>query len=318
MRRFLLRRLAAIPLTLLAVSLLVFAATELVPGDVARTILGREAGEEAVSRLREQLGLDRPLADRYADWLSGFFTGGWGDSHTLGVPVRELVLGRLADSLVLGGLAFALLVPVAVTLGLVSGVNHDRAADRVISVTGLALGAIPEFVTGVVLLVVFAVRLRWFPASAQAPDGATISTRLGHLALPVISLVLLCTGYVARHVRAGTVAAVESPYVRAAELRGLGRARVVRRHVLRNSTVPATSALGVQLQFLLGGLVAVELLFNYPGIGALLLQSAIDKDLPTLQATAMVLGILYMLIILVADLAYRLLDPRIRLGGAAA
>jgi peptide/nickel transport system permease protein len=314
--RFLLRRLVAVPLTLLGVSVLVFVTTELVPGDVARTILGREASAESVAALRAQLGLDRPLVERYVTWLHGFVTGRWGESYTLGVPVRELVLGRLSASLLLAAFAFALLVPVAITLGLVAGVNHDRPVDRIVSVAGLALGATPEFVTGVVLLVVFAVRLRWFPASAQAPDGASLLTRLGHLTLPAVSLVLLCTGYVARHVRAGTVASVESQYARAAELWGLTRGQVVRRHVLRNSTIPATSALGVQLQFLLGGLVTVELLFNHPGIGALLLSSALDKDLPTLQATAMVLGLLYMLIVLAADLAYRLLDPRVRLGAA--
>jgi len=150
------------------------------------------------------------------------------------------------------------------------------------------------------------------PASAQANPGSGLLVRLDHLVLPAVSLVLLCTGYVARHVRASTVAAVESPYVRAAELRGASRSQVVRRHVLRNSTVPATSALGVQAQFLIGGLVAVELLFNYPGVGALLLQSAVDKDLPTLQAAAVVLGLLYMLIMLLVDVTYRLLDPRLR------
>ncbi|WP_220498539.1 ABC transporter permease [Microbispora sp. H10949] len=314
---FLLRRLVAVPLTLLGVSVLVFVTTELVPGDVARTILGREASAESVARLRSQLGLDAPLPERYADWLGGFLTGRWGESYTLGVSVRDLVLGRLAASMVLAALAFALLVPVAVSLGLVAGVNHDRPVDRLVSVTGLALGATPEFVTGVVLLVVFAVRLRWFPSSAQAPDGSSLLVRLGHLALPALSLVLLCTGYVARHVRAGAVVAIESAYAGAAELRGLTRWQVVRRHVLRNSTIPATSALGVQLQFLLGGLVTVELLFNHPGIGALLLSAAVDKDLPTLQATAMVLGLLYMLIVLAADVAYRVLDPRIRLGAAS-
>ncbi|MBT2227734.1 ABC transporter permease [Nonomuraea sp. NEAU-A123] len=315
--RFLLRRLVAVPLTLLGVSVLVFVTTELVPGDVARTILGREASAESVARLRGQLGLERPLPARYADWLGGFVTGRWGESYTLRVPVRDLVLDRLSASMLLAALAFALLVPVAVTLGLVAGVNHDRPMDRLVSVTGLALGATPEFVTGVILLVVFAVRLRWFPASAKAPDGSSLLARLGHLALPAFSLVVLCTGYVARHVRAGAVTAIESPYASAAELRGLTRWQVVRRHVLRNSTISATSALGVQLQFLLGGLVTVELLFNHPGIGALLLSSAVDKDLPTLQATAMVLGLLYMLIVLAADVAFRLLDPRIRLGAAS-
>ncbi|MGY5011791.1 ABC transporter permease [Streptomyces sp. 900105755] len=318
MTRFLLRRLAAVPLTLLAVSLLVFLATQVLPGDVARTVLGREATDGSVRALNHELGLDRPLVVQYGSWLGHFVTGAWGTSYTLHVPVRGLLLERLGHSLFLAVFAFVLLVPVALTLGLIAGLYHGRALDRTITSTTLALGATPEFVTGVVLLVVFSVQLRWLPASAQTQPGADgLGQTLWHLLLPAISLVLVCTGYVARHVRASTIAVVEGPFVRAARLRGAGSARIVVRHVLRNATVPATSALGVQLQYMLGGIVVVELLFNYPGAGALLLQSAQDKDLPTLQASALVLGALYMLVVLLADLVHRLLDPRIRLGGAA-
>jgi peptide/nickel transport system permease protein len=166
----------------------------------------------------------------------------------------------------------------------------------------------------VVLLVVFAVDARWLPASAQTDPGASLPVRLVHLVLPAVSLVLLCTGYVARHVRANTVSVVDSAFVRAATVRGATRGQVIRRHGRVAQHVPAVSALGVQAQFLLGGLVAVELLFNYPGVGALLLNSALDKDLPTLQATAMVLGLLYIVIMFAVDVGYRLLDPRIRNG----
>ncbi|WP_413760840.1 ABC transporter permease [Streptomyces sp. MMBL 11-3] len=317
MARFLLRRLAAVPLTLLGVSLLVFLATQVLPGDVARTVLGREASDASVRALRRELGLDRPLAVQYGSWLGHFVTGDWGTSSTLHVPVRGLLLERLGHSLFLALFAFVLLVPVALGLGLLAGLYHGRAVDRTITSVTLALGATPEFVTGVVLLVVFSVRLHWLPASAQTRPGADgFVQALWHLVLPAASLVLVCTGYVARHVRAGTVTALEGPHVRAARLRGTGPARIVLRHVLRNATVPATSALGVQLQYMLGGIVVVELLFNHPGAGALLLQSAQDKDLPTLQASALVLGAVYMLIVLLADLVHRLLDPRIRLGGA--
>ncbi|MGW2714511.1 ABC transporter permease [Streptomyces sp. NPDC001356] len=318
MTRFLLRRLAAIPLTLLGVSLLVFLATQVLPGDVARTVLGREASDDSVRALDHELGLDQPLVMQYGSWLGHFVTGDWGTSYTLHVPVRGLLLERLGHSLFLALFAFVLLVPVALALGLIAGLYHGRVLDRTITATTLALGATPEFVTGVVLLVVFSVRLNWLPASAQTRPGADgLGQTLWHLLLPAISLVLVCTGYVTRHVRASTIAVVDGPYVRAARLRGAGSARIVVRHVLRNATVPATSALGVQLQYLLGGVVVVELLFNYPGAGALLLSSAQDKDLPTLQASAMMLGVLYMLVVLLADVVYRLLDPRIRLGGAA-
>jgi peptide/nickel transport system permease protein len=312
MFRLLSRRIAAIPLTLLAVSVLVFAATEVLPGDVARTVLGREASPSAVAELRRQLGLDRPLHARYLHWLGRFLTGDWGTSYTLDIPVRHLVMQRLANSALLAAFAFLLLVPISVAVGLIAGVYHDRVVDRAISAISLVFGAIPEFVTGVILIVVFAVTLHWFPVSGQPEAGAGLGVRLDHLVLPAASLVLLCMGYVARHVRASTVTSVESPYVKAAELRGARRSQILRRHVLRNSTVPATSALGVQAQFLLGGLVAVELLFNYPGIGQLLLQSALNKDLPVLQSAALVLGLLYMLIMLAVDVTYRLLDPRIR------
>lgn len=316
MTSFLVRRLTAIPLTLLGVSILVFLATAVLPGDVGRTILGREASDASVAALDHQLGLDRPLPVRYGTWIGHFLTGRWGTSYTLHQPVTGLVATRLGNSATLALYAFVVLIPVALTIGLVAGVRHDTALDRLISGLSLAFGATPEFVTGVVLLVVFAVDLKWFPASALPAPGDGPLLVLWHLTLPAVSLVVLCAGYVARHVRASTVAVVDGPYVRAARLRGTPPARLVLRHVVRNATVPATSALGVQLQFLLGGLVVVELLFNYPGVGALLLQAAIDKDLPTLQATAMVLGALYMAVVLLADLTYRLLDPRLRLAAA--
>lgn len=309
------RRLLTLPLVLLAVSALVFVATQVLPGDVARAVLGREASDESVRELRDQLHLDDPIVAQYLRWLGHFVTGDWGQSYTLRVPVRELVLDRLGNSMLLAGFAFVLLVPVSLGLGIVAGLWHDRPVDRGISVLSLVFGAIPEFVTGVVLLLVFAVQLGWFPVSGQVPPGTGLVERLYHLVLPAITLVLLCTGYVARHVRASTIAVVESPYVRASALRGVSWSAIVRRHVLRNSTVPATSALGVQAQFLLGGLVAVELLFDYPGIGALLLSSAVNKDLPTLQATAIVLGFIYLLIMLAVEVVYRLLDPRIRAAG---
>ncbi len=317
MARFLARRLLTIPITLLAVSLLVFTATELIPGDVARVVLGPEASQASVDALRHQLHLDQPLPSRYLHWLGGFVTGDWGRSYTLGVAVRPLALGRLGESLLLALLAFVLLVPFALALGLAAGLREGRPLDRVLSVTGLSLGAIPEFVTGVVLLVVFSVQLHWLPSSAQPPPGAGLVTRLEHLLLPAISLALLCAGYVARHVRASTVATLSSPFIRAMRVRGLSEAQLVRGHVLRNCLVPATSALAVQLQYLLAGLVTIELLFGYQGIGDLLLSSATSKDVPTLQATTIVLGAVGMLVYVLADVAYALLDPRIRVGKVA-
>ena len=316
--RFLRRRLVAVPLTLVAVSVLVFALTAVVPGDVARRIVGREASPEAAAAVRADLGLDRPLVEQYGSWATGFVTGDWGTSYTRSEDVRPLVLDRLGQSLLLGGVAFAVLVPVALGLGLLAGARHGGRLDRAIGVSSVVGTATPVFVSGVVLLIVFAVQLRWFPTVAAAPPGSGLGEQLRRIVLPVVALVVLCAGYVLRMVRASTIATVESPYVRAAELRGLTRRQVVRRHVLRNALVPPLAALGVQLRWLIGGLVTVELLFSYPGIGALVVESAESKDVPTLQAAVLVLGTLVLATFVVTDLLYALLDPRIRLDGAAA
>lgn len=314
--RLLRRRLAAVPLTLLLVSVLVFLLTSVIPGDVARRVVGREAPPEAVAAVREDLGLDRPLVEQYGSWLSAFATGDWGESYTRGEPVGPLVRDRLGRSLLLAGLAFAVLVPVAVGLGLVAGMRPGGRLDRVISVGGMVGTSTPLFVVGVVLLVVFAVQLRWLPAKADAPPGADLVEQVRRLLLPVVTLVVVSTGYVARMVRASTVATVESHHVRAATLLGLPARQVVTRHVLRNALVPPLASLGVQLRWMLSGLVTVELLFSYPGLGALVLESAKAKDVPALQATPLVLGLVVLATFVATDLLYAALDPRIRFGRA--
>jgi peptide/nickel transport system permease protein len=311
MSRFLVRRTGAALLTLLVTSLVVFVTTSVVPGDVARTILGREASQESVDALRTDLGLDRPVLVQYLDWLGDFLTGDWGHSYTLGLDVRPLVLDRTWQSLQLAGLAFVVLVPVALVTGTWAGLRRGTRTDRSIVVTGLVGSSLPEFVTGVVLLVVFSVQLGWFPISAAGADGWA---RLQAMVLPAVALLFVTFGYVSRMVRANVISTLDSPHVRTAEIKGLPQRQIVRHHVLRNSLVTPITALGVQLRYLIGGLVTVELLFNYPGVGALLLDSAIDKDLPTLQATTMVLGVLLIATFILTDLLYSVLDPRVRLA----
>lgn len=311
MRRFLLTRLALTIVTLVLVSILVFGVAEVLPGDVGRTILGPFASNEQVARLNHELGVDRPLLVRYVDWISGFVRGDWGESALLNVPVRPLVLDRLANSLILGAFALVLIVPFSIFMGVIAALKYGRATDRVISVTGLSLIALPEFVAGVLLLVVFAVKLGWFPVSSSVPSANPVDI-FRQLLLPSIPLMLVLFGYISRMARAGTVEVLQSDYTRTAMLKGLPRRTVIWRHVLRNSLLPTISVVSVQIGYLVGGLVVVEKLFNYPGVGKLVLDSAIGHDLPVLEATVLMIAVLYMVSNLVADLLYGILNPRVR------
>jgi peptide/nickel transport system permease protein len=291
----------------------VFAVAEVLPGDVGRTILGPFATNEQVERLNRELGLERPLVVRYAGWLGDFVRGEWGDSFLLNTPVRPLVVERAVNSVLLGAFALAFIVPVSIGLGVLAALYRDGFIDRAISVTGLSLIALPEFVVGVIVLVIFAVELGWFPVSSQVPSANPVDV-VRQFFLPSIPLMLVLFGYIARMARAGTVEALASDYVRTAVLKGLSRWALIWRHVLRNALLPTISVVSVQVGYLFGGLVVVETLFNYPGIGKLLLDSAVGHDLPVLEATVLVVALLYMLSNLVADSLYAVLNPRIRVG----
>ena len=312
MARFIARRLALMLVTLVLVSVLVFALAEIVPGDVGRTILGPFATAEHVHELDHELGVDRPLPVRYADWISGFLTGDWGESPVLQREVRPLVFERLGSSLQLALVALIIIVPLSVGLGVLAGLKEGRLLDRTISIVGLSLTAIPEFVSGVILLVAFGVALNWFPVISQIPAGTGFLERIHRLVLPSIPLMFVLFGYIARMARAGTIDALESAYVRTAVLKGLPWRHVVARHVLRNSLLPTITVVGTQIGWLVGGLVVIETLFSYPGIGKLMYDSAKAHDVPMLEATVLLVGFIYMLSNFAADLLYGLLNPRIR------
>ena len=307
--RFLLRRLGLALLTLLLVSVLVFVTVELLPGDLARTILGPYASEEQVAALNEELGADDPAAVRYADWLRDFVRGDWGTSAALGVPVRPLVVDRLGNSLLLGLYALALAVPVAVTLGMIAA-RRGGAVDAVVSAAAVSLLAMPEFVIGTVLSIVFAVELGWFPVSAAVPDSAASFFR--ELTLPAVVLALALFGSLARVARAATLTVLGADYARTATLKGLPPRRVLGVHVLPNVLPPTIAAVGVHVGYLVGGLVVVETLFAYPGLGKLLLDSATAHDLAALEACVLATALAVMAANLAADVAASTLDPRLR------
>jgi len=315
MLRLIGRRLLLMIPTLILASMLIFALAEVLPGDVGRSILGPYATEEQVQLLNEKLGSDRPLVVRYVAWAGGFVTGDWGESALLEVPVRPLVLEAFWNSLLLAGFALVVIVPISVALGVFAGLRRDSALDRTITVSSLSMTVIPEFVSGVVLLYVFAVWLKWLPVTAMPPEGSPFYERLYYLILPAIPLMFLELGYIARMARVGTVQVLSMPYIRTAVLKGVPRHRVIFGHVLRNAMVPTVTVIGSQVGWLIGGLVVIEVLFVYPGIGKLMVDAALSNDVPMLEAAVLLVAIVYMLANLVADIVVAFLNPRIRMGG---
>ena len=296
--------------------MMVFAAAQVLPGDVARRILGRDASPEAVAALNEELGTDRSIFVQYWDWITGFLTGDLGHSYSLRVPVSDIVFDALVNSFKLALVAFVIVVPLAIFGGVVAALYEGRFLDRFITVAGLSAIAIPEFVSSIILILLLGLWLELLPITAAWPDGAGLLTQLKYLILPSLPLVLVLFGYIARMARAGTIEALDSDYTRTAVLKGLPRRVVVRRHVLRNALLPTIAVVATQTGYLIGGLVAIEVIFNYQGIGRVLFDAARSKDFPMLQSAVLVVGIVYLTATLVADLAYSVLNPRIRYSDA--
>ncbi|MDR9480503.1 MAG: ABC transporter permease [Spiribacter sp.] len=312
MWRYTLRRLGMLGVTLLVASVLIFLITAVLPGDIGRIVLGPFAEESAVQALNESLGLNQPLWWRYLDWITGVLQGDWGQSMSLNTPVLPLALERFARSLGLAALAMAILLPLAIGAGVAAGRRPDGALDRSLSVIGLGLGAMPEFVTGVLLIVVFGLGLEWFPVQATTPGDASVWAVIHSLILPALCLVLLLFAYLFRMTRSGMISALEADYTRTARLKGLPERLVLRRHVLRNALLPTVTVMGAQLGWLVGGLVVVESLFRYPGIGSLLHNAATNKDIPLLAGCTLLVTAVFSLANLTADLIYALLNPRVR------
>ena len=314
MTRYLLRRIGLAIVTLWLLSLIVFLAGQVLPGDPGRAVLGNFASPSAVRAYDHQLGVDRPLLVQYLGWVGGLLHGNMGASYTYRSPVEPLIVAALGNSAKLAILALVIIIPLGIAGGVYAALYAGRAIDRTISLTGLAASTVPEFVSGIVLIIVFGIALKALPIQASTDPGASIPVQLDHLILPAIPLVLVLFGYIARMARAGTVEALDSDYARTATLKGLPRSVVIRRHVLRNSLLPTITVIATQTGYLIGGLVVVEQLFNYPGIGRLILTAANGKDFPMLEAGVLVIGVVYMVATLIADVLYTVLNPRLRVG----
>lgn len=280
-------------------------------------MLGRDAPEEAVAAYNREHGTDRPAVVQYLDWLAGAVRGDLGESLALtDVPVWDIVEPALVNSLKLAVLAFVLFVPLGLIGGIIAGLRVGGPTDRTITVVGLSLAVIPEIVTGLVLILVFSIWLGWLPVTAQWEPGAGPLLQLKHLLLPAFALVIVLFGYIARIARAGVVEALEADYTRTAYLKGLPHETVIRRHVLRNALMPTIAVIATQTGYLVGGLVAIEFLFNYQGIGLMVLQAAEQKDFTLLTAGVMIIGTGFLVVTLAADILFALINPRIRYGTA--
>ncbi len=312
---FLLKRLGLSLVTLWLLSVMAFAGAQVLPGNLGRAMLGPFADQRAVDALNHEMGTDRPVLVQYADWVSRFAVGNMGQSYAYRTPVAPLVTTALINSAKLALVAFLLVVPLGILGGIVAALNAGRPVDRVLTVFGLSATIVPEFVSGIVLILVFGVWLRWLPISATWPNGAGPLMQIYYLLLPSIPLVLVLFGYIARMTRAGMIEALNSDYTRTAILKGLPHRTVIWRHVLRNALLPTISVIATQTAYLIGGLVVIETLFHYQGIGGLIFTAASKKDFPTLEAGVLTVGAIFIMASLGADLLYALLNPRIRVGG---
>jgi peptide/nickel transport system permease protein len=313
MTTLLLRRLALGALTLLLVSLLVFATTQALPGDAAQAMLGREATPERLAALRAQLHLDEPVWRQYGRWLFGLLRGDFGLSLATERPVIELLGPRLVNSGFLVLVSAAIAIPASLAVGIAGALRRDRTLDHVLTLVSLVLAALPEFVVAIVLVVVFATQVfHLLPAVAMIADGEPIWRQADQAILPALALDLSVIPYMGRIMRASMVEVMESEYVQMARLKGIPPRRVILRHALPNAIVPFVQVTALQLAWLAGGVVVVEFVFRYPGIGSALVDAVANRDLPVVQTLAVLIGALYVVLNTLADIATILLTPRLR------
>ncbi|MCY4288891.1 MAG: ABC transporter permease [Aestuariivita sp.] len=307
------QRIALGLLLLFLVSLLIFVGTILLPGDVAQQILGQSATPEALANLREELGVNRPPVERYLDWLGGLLTGDLGTALTSGQDINEAIGRRLANTLFLAFWAAIIAVPLAIFLGLLAVRYRDRWPDKSISATTLTTISMPEFVIGYILMFILGVKLNWFSPTAVGyrPD-ADLLTRLDSIAIPILVLTLVVLAHMMRMTRAAILNVMQSAYIETAELKGLTRFAVISRHAFPNSISPVINVIMLNLAYLVVGVVVVEVVFVYPGMGQYLVDHVTKRDIPVVQACGMIFATIYIGLNLIADLVSILANPRLR------
>ena len=310
--RLVAKRLGFGLLTLLAVSLVIFAAVELMPGDLARQVLGQAATEETVEAMRRQLGLDRPAPVRYVEWLGGALQGDFGVSLVNRRPVAAQLAPRLANTLWLAGLAAVMAVPLSIALGVMAALWRGSVFDRVANIGTLTAISSPEFFVGYILILVLAVSNPVFPSIATVEAGMSFGDRLYRTMLPALTLMLVVTAHMMRMTRAAIINLLASPYIEMARLKGVPAWRVIWHHALPNALAPIVSVVALNLAYLITGVVLVEVVFAYPGVGQLLVDSVSRRDVPVVQACCLIFAATFITLNLLADIGAIVTNPRLR------
>lgn len=317
MTRYLIRRLILLALTLLLTSMLIFTLTQLLPGDIARIVLGRDASETALQEFRVANGLDQPIPMQYVTWLTSFLRNdsddAWGKSYDRGnFAVRPHVMTRLENSLRLAIYTLLMAVPLAILLGVIAALYREKWLDSLISIMTLSVVGLPEFVTAIVLITIFAQPGGTFPSISHVRPDMALGDWLNILTLPALTATFVLLAYITRMTRAGVIDELNKPYVRTAILKGLPPRVVIFKHVLRNALLPTITVIAISMGWLIGGLVVIEQVFDYPGLGKELVQAVKSKNIPLIQALVLLMVFFYAFANLIADLLYGLLNPRIR------
>ena len=307
-----LKRLASGLVTLFIVSVMVFAGTEILPGDVAQAILGQQATPESLQAIRDELGLERSAFIRYFEWLTNFLMGDLGRSLVSGREIVDLISTRLPNSLFLAFVAAAIAIPISVTLGLLAALFEDKLADKGISTVTLVFVSVPDFLLGYLLLLFGAVKLGLFPALARVTDSMSFSEQLYAITLPCLTLALVVSAHTMRLTRAAILSVMNQAYIEMAQLKGASRARIIFRHALPNALSPVLNIILLTLAYLIVGIVVVEVVFNYSGMGQLMIDAVAKRDMPLVQACGLIFASVYVCLNLSADVLSILTNPRRR------
>lgn len=309
--KLILQRLALGVLTLFVVSLVIFTSVEMLPGDFAQAILGQSATAETLQAYRDELGLERPAVSRYLEWLGNAVQGDLGESLANGKPISELIGARLGNTLFLAGMTAAFAIPFAVSLGILSALFRNSWFDRSISVSTLTSISFPEFFVAYVLILWFAIKLQWFPALANIASDSPFATRVFNSILPSLTLTLVVTAHMMRMTRASIINLMALPYIEMARLKGASPSRTVLRHALPNAVAPIVNVVALNLGYLITGVVIVEVIFVYPGLGQLLVDSVTRRDLPVVQAACLIFAGTFIILNLIADVVAIVSNPRL-------
>ncbi|MEH6444819.1 MAG: ABC transporter permease [Oceanospirillaceae bacterium] len=299
-------------LLLLMISAIIFAGTELLPGDVAQSILGQSATPEAVHNLRLEMGLDKPALERYITWLTNIFQGDLGKSLSSGRDISDMIGDRLTNTLLLAASAAIIAVPLAIFLGLIAVLYRDGIVDKLISITTISMISLPEFFIGYILILFIAVDLNWLPSSSIVYSGMSFGEQLLAIALPCITLTLVVLAHMMRMTRAAILNVMSSPYIETAQLKGLSSFKIIFHHAFPNAISPIITVVVLNLAYLVVGVVVVEIIFVYPGMGQLLVDHVTNRDIPVVQAVGLIFAAIYILLNVFADVMAIIANPRLR------